>query len=1671
MKDSGLNKNNDVKITDTNHPITQNTHFVKEFNKSLSIKTQNLILGTDIVVNINEQTMNDITLQNNLQILYNSGPIKEQGYKNEITGKIECLNVIEPNIIDSQIENCTQIFNDCIEIENNDQLDILIEDTDIPLSPILDRKSKPLTIFSPLVFNLDTFESFEEIAVPAIEESPNLETAKQIINSQIIGKELLIHTNKKPLLTPIDLDMLSTKKDDRISPIIPLDQDKMQVEKLDELLEVPKKRSDLKINFFEDEILFSSDEEVDSDLKTEDLPFTCALETSFYEKDRALDKTMYVGFHTASNKSIQICTDSFSKAIDILDFNKNEIPLKELVNLCESNFKTEGTNSNDKETVIQNLKNNLEVDTDVRYFEDMQCLVAPYSKYNNETKNQNETTNMIENEVMLLTKSELKVDVDSEDSIDFIQSQILPFSKQNNKSKKHNEELKAEKGIVNLITTSNSTESKTADVKPIEVFRDWAKATSDCDLYKSDVSKNKENTLEVPLKPKCQYKETNALTNSNEGIQTLREFQTACNKRISLSEKAIERSEKVFQDISLKDTLLNVKSVKMPENADNNIMNTLGQHFHYTSKDILIEGNNEFEHHLQSEMKHNLCKNKEIFIITNKQKDSLSESSFQVDNKHTIKEFSDDRKLTDTVEIYKGTRDLSSESSLNTGTGIQLGGFKTASNKNIKISHFAVEKSKAIFQGLINEASLIVQDDQSGINKIMKTDKGKENFLHALSSPNNKEAIECNNKSKYINKHFVNKQIKSKDLPTYNKEVLVSKDTLLKTSTVNDIGDGEFIIPVKSNKNHNNSRKNINKCTDFYKTESDEEAPFYGFEHENNEEVRVFEEAMINCGVFDAFQEYPQKIKANKIDKRDTTSNFDVLKADFQGFRTASNKEVKVSGKALIESKILIRDIDNSDQENKNMLSLTTFEGFQTASNKPVDISVKALAKSKNIFEDILADSDNNQKYTNENVSSTSFKGFKTASNKPVKISVKALATSKKIFEDIDSDHENNKKYHNESIPTSFQGLQTASNKLVTISAEALAKSKKIFQDINIADEFKAPKVPKITPLTSAFVGFQTASSKPVKISAEALAKTKEIFQDLNVVDIESTHENVPISPKFHGFRTASNKNVPISAEALARSRNMLQDIYTKPTVTENSAINSQGFETTGNHDFIHSKEALIKSEKIFQDVYETNLESKALTSGFQGFQTASNKEVKISKDALVRTKKIFQNIVGAKNEEVIEGISSFKGFQTASDKDVKISEEALAKSKRICENIVENSDFVEKGYKKVKISDEALVKSKKMFDDIKLDVGHVHNFQGFQTASKKTINISTLALEKSKALFQDFDLKHFNSDKHDIIISNDLRELGYNDANYTKLQASNEAVLRSENLLTNLNTENKSNRSLVKENVQKTKVGKNNFDIESIIDTQVISNFEESLHTEDFFKESTPKVSKRSGSPILSCPKAKRRKKFQIPYSQTVAEDIMCIPQSEIPKFVEKPKNITGFDVNYKKNKKYTLKDLLNIEKHDPSIKSEIDKYILTFPFEDLLNFEFFDQRNDISSTKLTITEIKNIFMENVNTKLIPEGWLDIHFKLILWKLISYEIRFPKTMKGITSAKNVLEQLKYRYNTELYDAKRPALRKIMEKDDTSYKTLVLCIVAVLVDGEAVTRYSKYFIEITADKD
>lgn len=239
---------------------------------------------------------------------------------------------------------------------------------------------------------------------------------------------------------------------------------------------------------------------------------------------------------------------------------------------------------------------------------------------------------------------------------------------------------------------------------------------------------------------------------------------------------------------------------------------------------------------------------------------------------------------------------------------------------------------------------------------------------------------------------------------------------------------------------------------------------------------------------------------------------------------------------------------------------------------------------------------------------------------------------------------------------------------------------------------------------------------------------------------------------------------------------------------------------------------------------------------------------------------------------------------------------------------------------------------------------------------------------------------------------------------------------------------------------IDKTDVNKD------IIDTQVFNDFQDSLNTEDFCKN-TPK-SKRSGSPILSCPRAKKRK-FETPYRNDKKVQVV---NSFIPPKLAKT---YIFREDYKKNKVYTLKDLEKLEK-DAHI--DIDPYITTFNLDTLINFEFFGARNDYTEGKFTVNEIKKLFLDAVNEKLVPDGWLENHIRLIIWKLLSYEIKYPTVMKNVCSVKNIMDQLKYRYDRELYNVQRPILRKILEKDDVPSKTMVLCVAAIYVEDVSVTR-------------
>ncbi|KAF3847488.1 hypothetical protein F7725_020516 [Dissostichus mawsoni] len=95
------------------------------------------------------------------------------------------------------------------------------------------------------------------------------------------------------------------------------------------------------------------------------------------------------------------------------------------------------------------------------------------------------------------------------------------------------------------------------------------------------------------------------------------------------------------------------------------------------------------------------------------------------------------------------------------------------------------------------------------------------------------------------------------------------------------------------------------------------------------------------------------------------------------------------------------------------------------------------------------------------------------------------------------------------------------------------------------------------------------------------------------------------------------------------------------------------------------------------------------------------------------------------------------------------------------------------------------------------------------------------------------------------------------------------------------------------------------------------------------------------------------------------------------------------------------------------------------------------------------------------VDPKLMSEAWAYNHYRWIVWKQASMERSFPESMgRFCLTPEQLLLQLKYRYDVEVDHTRRPALRKIMEKDDTSAKTLVLCVCGVVSRGQSTNRQS-----------
>ncbi|XP_018309744.1 uncharacterized protein [Mycetomoellerius zeteki] len=97
------------------------------------------------------------------------------------------------------------------------------------------------------------------------------------------------------------------------------------------------------------------------------------------------------------------------------------------------------------------------------------------------------------------------------------------------------------------------------------------------------------------------------------------------------------------------------------------------------------------------------------------------------------------------------------------------------------------------------------------------------------------------------------------------------------------------------------------------------------------------------------------------------------------------------------------------------------------------------------------------------------------------------------------------------------------------------------------------------------------------------------------------------------------------------------------------------------------------------------------------------------------------------------------------------------------------------------------------------------------------------------------------------------------------------------------------------------------------------------------------------------------------------------------------------------------------------------------------------------------------------VDPNLIPARWVENHYRWIVWKLASMDrmkfgsVKLPRAL----TPSHVMAQLKYRYDREIDRSQRPAIRRILEKDDVASKRMTLCVSSIIENNNVSMEIGK----------
>ncbi|XP_061916438.1 breast cancer type 2 susceptibility protein [Entelurus aequoreus] len=945
-------------------------------------------------------------------------------------------------------------------------------------------------------------------------------------------------------------------------------------------------------------------------------------------------------------------------------------------------------------------------------------------------------------------------------------------------------------------------------------------------------------------------------------------------------------------------------------------------------------------------------------------------------------------------------------------------GFQTASSKGVSVSSAPFNRAKSLF-------SDCHENEEKVSEKMLNVDNLKHVFDPADSNP-------------------LPSTSSSGGFCTASKKLLVVDDAMTRANSV--LNENIVIEALDKARYH----KNV------------------GFQTASGKIVAVSSAATRKAkSVFSDCHEDEEKASENMFNVDNPKHAFDqtdstplASTSSTGGFCTAS-KKVLVANDAMTKAKSVFDE--NIRFEALNKVQIHKNVGFQTASGKKGAVSSVALKKAKYLFSECHEDEDkrsdnmhNSINVYNQNcvfdaadstphAPTSSSSGFCPVSSKKVLVSDDAITGAKYVMdgsvtvEGLDDAHQ-----HKDV------GFKTASGKGMTISSAALHEAKLLLSECNESQD-EANDASHGPPSTNC--GFLAASGKHVTFSTEALQEAKALFDDIspredgplaktsNVKDVKRTFQTPTVVGIAEGMKTISKEEKPEAAEALKHKEGSLRGQQmldreiseacdrdtTEPQSFEGSAV--VNFQSLDLSDCTETQQIFLAQEAL--DCTKALLEDETLAGPSMTLESMQPKNSYSCKAVGKRS---------AEDAELTDQPPLKRSLLGEFDRTVD-----CRRASRLCpQTSSPNGLLKDRPAFKYNVSLHPKItrphRDGMSYEDLKSPTTTQHS----STAGDSRLTFPKISsfvppFFKRKDAQQSNVHKSNNANTPPAFVPPFKKQITIVPQNSTKPYEEEEKEVEKHICAhLNSNTSNKAeppSRNPISNQTHSACHGaeENTCWSQEVMQGENIELARDMQHM---------RIRKKKRQSVRALPGSL----FQI---KTSGVTRMCLKEA----------------VGRRPPAKYTEKQLYEygVHRHVSQITSETAE-AFCFKLQQFYNKDAFADEGAVQLAdggRLIPSRDGSAGKEQfyralcdtpgVDPKLLSEEWVYNHYRWVVWKLASMERSFPQTMGSLClTPERVLLQLKYRYDVEVDHSRRPALRKIMEKDDTAAKTIVLCVCGVV---------------------